>query len=117
MNDMVIKALTESALALFGIANLAGPCLSQAGPGIEDWVSKLGALGLCGFMVLQNYRQSDNMAKVLKAKDDQIISLTQQYLEASQRHTDAINAISGALRNRPCIVGDRRFDEQAPDSK
>ena len=117
MRDMVIKALTESALAIFGIANLATPCLAQAGSGVDEWVGKLGALGLCAFMVLQNYRQSDNMGKVLRAKDEQLISLTKQYLEASQRHTDAMNEISAALRQRPCIVGDRHFDEVAPDKR
>jgi len=100
---------------MFAAANLSAPIFGQAGmPGVEEWVARLGALGLCAFMVFQNYRQSEAMARVLRAKDDQLITLTKQYLDASQRHTDALNGISAALRRRPCIVGDRQFDEAPP---
>ena len=117
MNDNMLKVLSESALAMFGIANLSAPLLAQAGGGVEEWIAKLGALGLCGFMVLQNYRQSEAMGKIIREKDAQLIDLTKQYLAAEQRHSDAINGLSSALRGRPCIMGDRRFDEQAPDAK
>ena len=113
----VVKTLTDLSLGVFAAANLSLPFIGQAAGGVEEWVAKLGALGLCAFMVFQNYRQSEAMGRVLRAKDDQLITLTKQYLEASQRHTDALNGISAALRQRPCIIGDRQFDDMAPDKK
>jgi len=113
----VLRTLTDVAFGVFALANLATPVAQTGTGGAEEWVAKLGALGLCAFMVFQNYRQSEAMARVLRAKDDQLITLTKQYLDASQRHTDALNGISAALRSRPCIVGDRQFDEAAPDRK
>ena len=113
----VLKTLTDATFGVFALANLAAPLAQGSTGDVEEWVARLGALGLCAFMVFQNYRQSEAMGRVLRAKDDQLITLTKQYLEASQRHTDAINGISAALRQRPCIIGDRQFDEQAPDKK
>ena len=111
----VLRTLTDLSLGIFAASSVGLPFLGQAATGIEDLVAKLGLTGLLAFMVLQNYRQSESMAKVLREKEKDLMDLTKQSIHASQAQTAAINDLSAALRNRPCIVGDRHFDEVDPD--
>jgi len=112
----MLRTMTDLSLGVFAAASVAVPILGQAAEGFEGIVNKLGALGLCAFMVLQNYRQSEATAKVLREKDRELADLTRQSLHASKNQVDAINDLSAALRNRPCIVGDRRFDDKPKDT-
>jgi len=108
----MLNILTNVSLGVFAAANLSTPFLAQTPPGVEELVGKLGALGLCAFMVFQNYRQSEAMARVLREKDSQLVALTEKKLDVDRKHAEAIEGLSAALRERPCLVGDRRFDEQ-----
>ena len=106
----MLKTLTESMFGLFAATNIFSTPVGQAA-GWEEMLSKIGALGLCAFMVLQNYRQQEALARVVARKDEQVNELTKSFLQAIQRHTDALNNISDMLRTRPCVIGDSRLDK------
>ena len=101
MRDEMLKTLSEVAFGVFAASNL---CVAQAGTPWEDLITKVGALGLCAFMVLQNYRQSENLGKVIGAKDEQIIDLTKQYMEDRRLARKVLQELSDGLQNRPCIM-------------
>jgi len=108
MNTDMLKTLSEIGFGLYAATTLAATA-QVPGTGWEDMLQKLGALGLCAFMVLQNYRQQEALGRVVARKDAEVNELTKAFLKATQNHTDALNQISDALRSRPCIMGDARL--------
>jgi len=79
--------------------------------GVYGWVSRFGALGLCAFMVFQNYRQSDALGKIITRKDatiekrdQEIIGLTRSLATALEQNTQALNEITDSLNERPCMA-------------
>jgi len=106
----MLKMLTDLALGTFAVANLSVGAVAQTPPAAwEDWIQKLGALGLCAFMVLQNYRQTEALAKVVAGKDSQILEMVKQNSVDRQESSAALKELSAVLRERPCIMGGQRI--------
>jgi len=72
---------------------------------LETWVMRFGALGLVAFMVVQNYRQARTTNKVLERKDTEIADAHYRLANLTAQQTDAMNRLSKALEDRPCITG------------
>ena len=101
----MIRLLADASFGLFATATLAEPLVSQiTDPGVYGWISKFGTLGLCAFMVFQNYRQSDSLGKIITAKDQQNMDLQREVLTALERNTQALAELTGSLNERPCMV-------------
>jgi len=78
------------------------------------WISRFGALGLCAFMVFQNYRQSDALGKVITRQDEtiekhhsEIVGLTLNLATALAQNTRALSDMTAGLHDRPCMAKDR----------
>jgi len=113
MRNNMIRLLADASLGLFGVAQLIDPIIAQipGADGLSGWIQTFGALGLCGFMVFQNYRQSDALGKIiarkdemLEAKDGQMVCITRDLMEAIQNNTLALGRIVESLNQRPCII-------------
>ena len=111
----MIRLLADASLGLFGAAALIDPILAQVpgADGLSGWIQTFGALGLCGFMVFQNYRQSDALGKIiarkdemLETKDSQMVAITRDLMLAIQNNTIALGRIVESLNQRPCIMGE-----------
>lgn len=72
---------------------------------------QFGALGLCGYMVLMNYRDRDRMLKVLDKRDEYIREEIEARAQLMDKLTTAMNRISETLEDRPCILGDSRINQ------
>lgn len=103
---MIVKVCEISSLAVFAAAGVAADLVGPAIPW-ADWIMRFGALGLCGFMVFQNYRQMRETNRVLNRKDAEIRRL-------SDNSVAAMNRIAEALEDRPCLAGDSRVQAGLP---
>ena len=110
----MLRTLTDLSLAAFGTATVAAQTVASAGPagnGIYEWINRFGALALCAFMVLQNYRQSDMLGKIITRKDEEIsrtreaiLQINKELLQAIQANTHGTGVMIDALNKRPCIM-------------
>jgi hypothetical protein len=110
----MIKLLAEASFGIFAATNLLASVLAEAsvGGGVYEWVNRFGALGLCAFMVFQNYRQSERLGRVIAKKDEviearntELMKLTKSLATAIDRNTNAMSGMSKTLRERPCMAG------------
>ena len=110
----MLKVLTDVSLAAFATASVSASALAEAipaGGGIYEWINRFGALALCAFMVLQNYRQSTMLGGIITRKDEeikatreQLLTITRELLSAIQANTNGTNVMIDALNKRPCIM-------------
>ena len=110
----VLKILTDMSLAAFATASVAASAVASAvpaGDGIYEWINRFGALALCAFMVLQNYRQSTMLGGIITRKDEeiketreQLLGVTRELLAAIQDNTHGTSVMIDALNQRPCIM-------------
>jgi len=111
MRMTMIRILADASFGLFATATLAEPLVSQiTDPGVYGWISKFGTLGLCAFMVFQNYRQSDSLGKVIAVKDAQNMELQREVLNAIEKNTQALAALTDGFAKRPCIMAPKQGD-------
>jgi len=75
---------------------------------IAKWIIQCGALGLCGFMVFQNYHQMAAMRKELAEKNKEVMN-------ALKDNSASFRRIAAALETRPCLKGDRIFEPRNQD--
>ena len=63
---------------------------------------QFGALGLCAFMVMQNYRAQRAMAAELDRRNQRMEDLV-------AHNTESMNRLAQALGDRPCLREDSRI--------
>jgi len=98
---MILRALELGSLALFGTCSLAVSLIPES---TEPFL-QFGALGLVGFMVFQNYRQSRDKDKTISSQSERMARLIAD-------DTDAKNRLAQVLEDRPCIAKDQRIKEK-----
>jgi len=111
----MMRILADVSLGLFAATTLAEPIVAQVSDGgVYGWISRFGALGLCAFMVFQNYRQSDALGKVITRQDEtiekhhsEIVGLTLNLATALAQNTRALSDMTAGLHDRPCMAKDR----------
>ena len=85
--------------AIIGLAyNLAalgslivGSALGQVS-GVPAGAVEYGALGLCGFMVWQNYRVQDRLGKVIDNQHKEFVKIARETAEVITKNTTAMDA-------------------------
>ena len=103
---MILARTAElSCLAIFAAASMA----DAASAGLADApMLQLGALGLVGFMVAQNYRQGRRMAEVLDRKDGEIRRAEARANRLAIEFTEAVHGLTTTLAARPCIAAQEK---------
>jgi len=92
-----------------GFGSLAMSALGAAVSGSPlEWVLQVGALGLCGWMVYQNYRQAERTSHVLARKDETIEGQFKRIDDILANTTHTSNQLVQAMNERPCLHGDHR---------
>ncbi len=97
---ILAKAAEIMSLAVFGITYL-GTTIAAAAP--TGAVLEIGALGLCGFMITQNYRQRAGMARIIAHKDAEIRKAETRANTLAVKFTDAVNQLTATIAARPCV--------------
>lgn len=92
-----------------GMFSVASFWAQAAGDGIPQWMLQFGALGLCSFMVLQNYNQQRALSGVIERKDREIASLVNRLETITLQNAKAMNRLAQALEDRPCLASDQRI--------
>ena len=113
MRTNMIRTLADISFGIFATSQLALPIVAQTSAvgGVYNWINDFGALGLCAFMIFQNYRQSEAMGKIITAKDavierrdQEIIDLTRDVALAIEKNTQALSTMTSSLGERPCMI-------------
>lgn len=91
---MIGKLIEVSMIGMVGVGIVA-----ETIP-LTDWLTRFGALGLVGFMIVQNYRQSRALGAVIGKKDDRIRELTIRLEELVQDNTAANVRLAEAIEHR-----------------
>ena len=93
---MILAKIAElGSLGIFAAASFAEPSLPM---------NQIGALGLVGFMVVQNYRQGVRLEKVIARKDAEVREAHARANDLAVQFTDAVQNLTNTLVNRPCMV-------------
>lgn len=101
-----MKIFELCSFSVFGASSLAA---SAVGGDAPQWLFQFGALGLCAFMVFQNYNQQNRLTKVIDRKDGEIGTLVDRLEEISSRQAEGLARLAQALEDRPCVAGDQRI--------
>ena len=109
---MLAATLQYAGLACYGATLILGEASVGNPPG--EIMKVGGLLALVTFMIIQNYRQGDRMAKALDGKDEQMREanaraerLAVQASESSAAFKDAIVNLTAVLEKRPCAMAER----------
>jgi len=105
---MFLRACELSALGLFTICGIAD---SATGANTEPFL-QYGALGLVGFMVLQNYRQHRDTCKVVREKDQLLQKQNERIARLVAEQTEAAHRLAEVLEDRSRIAKDKRIQEE-----
>ena len=106
---IIAKAVEISSLALFAAVAM----LQTLVEGIPQGpILQLGALGLVGFMVAQNYRQGGQLSKVLDRKDAEIRDAEARANIMAREFTEAVRYLTTTLAERPCVAAGEQSDER-----
>jgi len=102
---MLARILECGGLTCFGALSVMD--VPPAG-GVAQWG---GWLALVAFMVAQNYRQRERMAKTIEDKDKLVAKanaasarLSVAFTEAVNRNSEAIVSLAATLEKRPCAL-------------
>lgn len=106
--------ILAKAAEIIGLGLFAAVSMIQAAvEGIPQGpLLQLGALGLVGFMVAQNYRQRANIDEVLDRKDAEIHKADARANRLAVEFTDAVNNLTATLAARPCVAAAHEPDKQ-----
>lgn len=98
---MFIRSVELSFLSLFGGCGLLAAI--QTAP--QTALLQFGALGLVGFMVMQNARQRKELHTSIDKNQDRYAALVTRETEAKHRLCDL-------LGDRPCLLNDSRISQE-----
>lgn len=100
----MIRLLELGSLGTYAGASLAASVMATP----PDWL-QLGALGIVGFMVFQNYRQNREMRQLIAEKDARLERRAAEARQTNEDYNRVQNRLCEVLEDRPCLVDDQRI--------
>lgn len=98
---ITLPKITGGLLGVSLLANIASlPALAK--------LLEIGALGLCALMVFMSYKERKETAVERKEERSSLVTELQERTDA---FTKAVNRISEALEDRPCVKNDKRIEK------
>lgn len=101
--------MTTQIVELAGFATF-GACTLMAGilPVQPEWLYQFGAMGLVGFMIVQNYRQTTATAQLLEQKDRQTQDIQERLERLCIRQITESERLRDTLENlKTCFLSQR----------
>ena len=97
---MILAKIAElGSLGIFAAASLSEASLPM---------NQIGALGLVGFMIVQNYRQGVRLEKVIARKDAEVTAANTRANDLAVQFTDAVQNLTHTLGERPCMIDGKK---------